>query len=74
MAAKAPPLADDIPKDSTPTPEQPPSSKRDKLVLSQQVRLRWAKGPATNQRARLPGQGVSPRFQYKVIKVLKYKD
>ena len=27
MAAKAPPLADDIPKDSTPTPEQPPSSK-----------------------------------------------
>lgn len=27
MAAKAPPLADDIPKDSTPTPEQPSSSK-----------------------------------------------
>ena len=27
MAARPPPLADDIPIDSTPTPEQPPSSK-----------------------------------------------
>ena len=34
-----------------------------KLVLSQRVRLRWAKGPANNQRARLPGQGVPPRVQ-----------
>ena len=33
------------------------------LVLSQRLRLWWAKGPATNQRVRLPGQGVSPRFQ-----------
>ena len=36
---------------------------RGKLALRQRLRLRWAKGPATNQRARLPGQGVSPRFQ-----------